>query len=285
MQPDHSPPVGPLDAATLRPARTLVGAKAASAALVAILALALGLLLAPRVLAGVGLVQPVSANMTLISPLPDHGATAATGTGSADGCVAVSVMLEWGSGQRGTARWCVPTSASQPKAGDTVRIWVLSPWSPVPASSTAPWLVFDVILLLLFGVGSAGTAYYGRELAALAALGKRPVAAASVHGQIDRIAIGRAVFGKEGRATIGVVPEDRTSRPLRLTLPGPVDRSLLGARITLRALRRTRSGKPAGPYVLVRSVNQVGSSAIKDTAIAGRRIALGCAMRSAAPRP
>ncbi|MBN9607690.1 MAG: hypothetical protein BGO26_09490 [Actinobacteria bacterium 69-20] len=284
MQPDQTSTVGPLDAATIRPARTLVGAKMASAALVAVLALALGLLLAPRVLAGVGLVQPVSARMTLISPLPDRGATAATGTGLADSCVAASVTLEWGSGQRRTARWCVPASAPQPKAGDTVRIWVLSPWSPVPASPTAPWLVFDVILLLLFGVGSAGTAYYGRELAVLAALGRQAMAAASVHGQIDRIAISRAVFGKEGRATIDVAPEDRTIRPLRLTLPGPADRSLLGARITLRAPRRTRSGKPMGPYVLVRSANPDGG-VTKGTAIAGRRIALGRAMRKNASRP
>lgn len=289
--------IGPLDRGTLAPARALLLAKLAACASVALLAVVVAVVQAPRVLAGVGALSPVSATVTAISAVPVSGTSDPSGAPAGRGCLASDVTVAWGGGTTGTARWCTPHGAGAPEVGDTAAIWVLPGWDPVQATGVASWLGFDIAALAVFLAGALGTAWYGRDLASLVALRTRPVRTAAVAGRIDRIAVGRGVLGKEGRVTIGVAidrPADGDAyRPLRLALPGPLDRSLLGARVTVHAVRPGERRGPGGPFVLVRGADPdrgvagvAGAGVTGNRApVTGTRVALGRRLHRIASRP
>lgn len=289
MHPQLPQQVGPLDSGTLAPARTLLLAKLSASALMVLIAMVGAIVLAPRVLAGVGALPPVFATVTSVSPVPEAESPSAPGSAAGRGCAASDVSLAWAGGRHGVARWCTPHGGTTPRVGGTASIWAIPGWEPVQASDPGSWLVFDIAALAVLLAGCIGTVRYGRDLSALAALRRGTVDSTMVCGRIDRISIGKGLLGKDGRVTIGIALDRGTSggtsggqadRPLRLALPGPLDRSLLGARVAVHALGGRRRGNPGGPYVLVRVADPQRGGA----AIAGTRVALGRRLRTAAAR-
>lgn len=282
--PADEPGIGPLSEDIVRPARTLTLLQTGAMALLAVLTVAVAVALAPRMLAGVGLLGRTMATVVSTGSDGSPGDAVADGSGQAadeaDGadasgeftCRARDLTVQWGADQRGVVTWCEQGTAPMPTPGDTVPIWTLPGWDPVPATGRGSDTVLAAVVLAILVATAFGAVVYGRQWQAVVRLRRRRLAGRVMPATVDRLLFQRGLFKNQGRARIRVTFADAAALPLYLTLPQGVDRSILGAVVEVRPAGRTLRGRDRGPYVVTRIAG--------DDRPSGMLVALGRAYRA-----
>lgn len=247
--------VGPLDEITVRPLRTLITAKLVAMVVLAVAAVAAGVLLTPQVGTGLGLAPQVAATVTSIEPLPaDENAAGA-------GCTRERVHVTWGGGSSGSFVTCgVPdgdaatgtSSAMTVDVGDVIPVHAVTGWQSVVIGSRGPNVVLVVILLGVLALSVVGAVRYVRERRTIVALTR--AAATATPLPATRVGFGMAFdalsLGRGKRAMLQMRFEDASLRPLRLQVPGASAEAMRWRTAAVRPVGRTRKGNLAGPYVL-----------------------------------
>lgn len=255
VPPDETAPlhteVGPLDADTLRPARSLLLAKALATVLVFGVVIVFAVALFPQIATGVGLAHQEQATVSAVAPL--HADAADDG----ERCRQYRVNVRWATGSGGFGVCAERAADSGPDAvayqvGDVVTVHTVSGWDNVVVGGYGPNLVIVLLGIGVISLCAAASARFWAQLRALRKIARGPAElpefAATQRGRA--LAMDVLAFGRGKRATLRLEFDDDTWLPLRAHLSGVTPRSLEWTRVTVFPLRRTRSGRPAGPYVL-----------------------------------
>jgi hypothetical protein len=254
--PAASHAVGPLDEITVRPLRTLITAKLVAMVVLAVAAIAAGVLLAPQVGTGLGVTPQVAATVTSIEPLP------ASENKPGAGCTRERVHVAWGSGNSGSFLTCgvsagavdAEPSAMTVDVGDLVPVYAVRGWRTVVIGSRGPNVVMVAILLGVLALSVLAALRYVRERRTIAALSTSAVTAPALPATrtgfgmaFDALSIGKS---KGKRAMLQMRFDDESLRPLRLQVPGASAEAMRWKTASVYPLGRTRKGNPAGPYAL-----------------------------------
>lgn len=144
-----------------------------------------------------------------------------------------------------------------------------------PTSASRPTdLVVMAILVALAGAGLGGAMAYRPELAALNHIEKEKVTLTPLGAQVLSLNF-QGGQGPLGRATIQLAFAGNRARAMELQLPAVRPEAARFVAAQVCALRATRAGNPAGPYVL----NTMG----RDGKRRGTVVALGRQIKLARP--
>jgi hypothetical protein len=189
--------------------------------------------------------------------------------------VCSDLAVTWGDGHVGTVTWCGPVSDAIPRAGDTVPVWSLPGWGPVRAESLAVWTPVAIVVVVLIAGAAWSAVGFARQAWAVERVRRGAIGSRPFDVRIVRMVIGRGVFQRDGRVVAWARLSADDDHPLRLVVPGPTDRTLIGAAGTLCPLARGRGDRPRGPYVLRRAAH--------DGRPPSHRVMLGRSVRSVPP--
>lgn len=246
--------IGPLDEMTVRPLRTLITAKLLAMAVLAVAVIASAVLLAPQVATGLGLAPQVAATVTSIEPLPagDNAVGAS--------CTRERVHVSWGAGHTGSFVTCGVSDADtggDPSAravdvGDVLDVHAVAGWQSVVVGSWTSNVILVAVLFVVLALSAVGAVRYVRERRVIAELARQPVPTAGLEATRTGFGMGfdALSLGKGKRAMLQMRFDDPALRPLRLQVPGASTEAMRWRTAAVHPVGRTRSGDPAGPYLL-----------------------------------